>query len=139
MLIHPLDQKWAIENFKIIDEIFTRLNKSDLNLDRERKKMKVNMDTPRYRGYYQLAKNEERRKEDKAKSIADRKRHAEDQYVRSMNDEIAARATDNLERCQTLLENQLLVKDKQLEEKDKQIASLKKIMESTVFSIEAEI
>ena len=132
MLIHPLDQKWAIENFKIIDEIFTRLNKSDLNLDRERKKMKVNMDTPRYRGYYQLAKNEERRKEDKAKSIADRKRHAEDQAVRSMNDEITARALDNLERCINLLKNQLLVKDKQ-------IASLKKMMESTVFSIEAEI
>lgn len=132
MLIHPLDQKWAIENFKIIDEIFTRLNKSDLNLDRERKKMKVNMDTPRYRGYYQLAKNEERRKEDKAKSIADRKRHAEDQVVRSMNDEITARALDNLERCINLLKNQLLVKDKQ-------IASLKKIMESTVFSMEAEL
>tara|TARA_R110000824_G_scaffold382687_1_gene575923 strand:- start:9 stop:407 length:399 start_codon:yes stop_codon:yes gene_type:complete len=132
MLIHPLDQKWAIENFKIIDEIFTRLNKSDLNLDRERKKMKVNMDTPRYRGYYQLARNEERRKADKAKSIADRKRHAEDQYVRSMNDENTARATDNLERCQTLLKNQL-------EEKDKLIAFLKKMMESTVFSMEAEL
>ena len=49
-----------------------------------------------------------------------------------MNDEITARALDNLERCINLLKNQLLVKDEQ-------IASLKKIMESTVFSIEAEI
>ena len=101
--------------------------------------MEIDCDTVRYRAYYYLARDEEKRKMEKAKSIADRKRHAEDQVVRSMNDEITARALDNLERCINLLKNQLLVKDKQLEEKDKQIASLKKIMESTVFSIEAEL
>ena len=129
-----IEQEWAIENIDIIMKYFTLLNKSEnsSNRSRDKKKMEIDCDTVRYRAYYYLARDEEKRKIDKAKTIGDRKRHAEDQFVRSMNDE-------NTARCLTLLENQLLVKDKQLEEKDKQIASLKKIMESTVFSIEAEI
>ena len=122
-----IDQEWAIENIDIIMKYFTLLNKSEnsSNRSRDKKKMEIDCDTVRYRAYYYLARDEEKRKMEKAKSIADRKRHAEDQAVRSMNDEMTA-------RCIDLLKNQLLVKDKQ-------IASLKKIMESTVFSIEAEI
>tara|TARA_R110000751_G_C13520024_1_gene452641 strand:+ start:151 stop:537 length:387 start_codon:yes stop_codon:yes gene_type:complete len=126
MIIHEINQEWAKDNFDIIDGIFKRLNKSETSQNKSyhKKQMAVDMDKLSYRAYYQLAKNEEKRKADKAKSIADRKRHAEDQAVRSMNDEMTA-------RCIDLLKNQLLVKDKQ-------IAFMKKMMESTVFSIEAE-
>tara|TARA_R110000824_G_C14759607_1_gene629641 strand:+ start:153 stop:530 length:378 start_codon:yes stop_codon:yes gene_type:complete len=118
MIIHEINQEWAIENFKIIDEIFKRLNKSETSQNKSyhKKQMAVDMDKLSYRAYYQLAKNEEKRKADKAKSIADRKRHAEDQFVRSMNDE-------NTARCVTLLENQL-------EEKDKHIKQLIQLLES---------
>tara|TARA_R110000803_G_scaffold181273_2_gene243670 strand:- start:37 stop:414 length:378 start_codon:yes stop_codon:yes gene_type:complete len=121
-----IDQEWAIENIDIIMKYFTLLNKSEnsSNRSRDKKKMEIDCDTVRYRAYYYLARDEEKRKMEKAKSIADRKRHAEDQAVRSMNDEMTA-------RCLDLLKNQLLVKDKQ-------IAFMKKMMESTVFSIEAE-
>tara|TARA_R110000823_G_scaffold301607_1_gene422656 strand:+ start:216 stop:593 length:378 start_codon:yes stop_codon:yes gene_type:complete len=121
-----IDQEWAIENIDIIMKYFTLLNKSEnsSNRSRDKKKMEIDCDTVRYRAYYYLARDEEKRKMEKAKSIADRKRHAEDQAVRSMNDEMTA-------RCIDLLKNQLLVKDKQ-------IAFMKKMMESTVFSIEAE-
>ncbi len=111
-----VDQEWVIENFNIIDEIFTRLNKSDKNLDRERKNMKNNMDKLKFRGYYELARKQEKDKINKAKTIGDRKRYQEDQLIRSMND-------DSMKRCIDVLENQL-------DEKDKQIESLLKTIES---------
>ena len=113
-----IDQEWAKDNFDIINEIFTRLNKSDKNLDRDRKNMKENMDTARYRGYYYIARNDEKKRLEKAKTIGDRVKYNEDQLQRTMNDE-------NMKRCINILEDQLIAKDKQ-------IAFLEKLIESGV-------
>lgn len=122
-----IDQEWAKDNFDIIMKYFTLLNTSETSQNKSyhKKQMAVNMDKPIYRAYYYLAKNDEKKKMEKSKSIADRKRYQEDQLIRSMNDE-------NMKRCIDILENQLLLKDKQ-------IVFLEKMMESRALSIEAEL
>ena len=58
-----IDQEWAIENIDIIMKYFTLLNKSEnsSNRSRDKKKMEIDCDTVRYRAYYYLARDEEKR------------------------------------------------------------------------------
>jgi len=116
-----IDQQWVIENFHIIDKIFTRLNKSDQNLGRERKNMKTNMDKLKFRGYYLLARKEEQEKVNKAKTIGDKQERLR------MNEVIDCNAS-NTKYAIDLLEEQLDEKDAQMREKDKQIESLLEII-----------
>ena len=81
--------------------------------------MKENMDTARYRGYYYIARNDEKKRLEKAKTIGDRVKYNEDKLQRTMND-------DNMQLCINILEDQLIVKDKQISKKDKLIKKLEK-------------
>ena len=121
-----VDQEWVIDNFDIINQIFTRLNKSSKNLSRDRKSMKENMDTPRYRAYYYIAMNDEKKKLEKAKTIGDRVKYNEDQLQRTMNDDNMQLNNENMKRCINILEDQVIVKDKQISKKDKLIKKLEK-------------
>lgn len=115
-----IEQEWAKDNIDLIMKWWIRLNKSQQtsNRSKDKKNMLVDMDTPRYRAYYYLAKNDEKKKLEKAKTIGDRVKYNEDQLQRTMNDE-------NMKRCINILEDQLIAKDKQ-------IAFLEKLIESGV-------
>ena len=126
-----IDQKWVIENFHIIDKIFTRLNKSEQNLDRERKNMKKNMDKLKFRGYYELARKQEKDKVNKAKTIGDKEEKLRMDQIMEVNASHTKNAISNADEAIDILDDQLKVKDKQINsltdlmsEKDKQISDL---------------
>jgi len=123
-----IDQKWVIENFHIIDKIFTRLNKSDQNLDRERKNMKTNMDKLKYRAYYELARKQEKEKVNKAKTIGDKQERLRMDEIIECNASNTKYAIDLLEEQLDEKQNELDIKNKQIEAKDKQIESLLEIL-----------
>jgi len=131
-----IDQKWVIENFHIIDKIFTRLNKSEQNLDRERKNMKKNMDKLKFRGYYELARKQEKDKVNKAKTIGDKEEKLRMDQIMEVNASHTKNAISNADEAIDILDDQLKVKDKQINsltdlmsEKDKQIAEKDKQIE----------
>lgn len=130
-----IDQKWVIENFHIIDKIFTRLNKSEQNLDRERKNMKTNMDKLKFRGYYELARKQEKEKVNKAKTIGDKQERIRMNEVIECNASNTKQAISNADEAIDILDDQLKVKDKQISDllelskaKDKQIEKLMEII-----------
>ena len=125
-----VDQEWVEDNFDIVDKIFSRLNKeeSTANKSYHRKKMKENMDRPAYRGYYELARKQEKDKVNKSKTIGDKQE-------RIRMDEIIESNASNTRNAIDVLEEQLDEKDKQISdllelstEKDKQIEKLMEII-----------
>lgn len=132
-----IDQQWVIENFHIINKIFTRLNKSEQNLDRERKNMKTNMDKLKFRGYYLLARKEEEQKVNKAKTIGDKQERLRMNQIMEANESNTKNAISNADEAIDLLDDQLRIKDKLINsltdlmsEKDKQIAEKDKQIET---------
>ena len=127
-----VDQEWAQENIDIIVKIFKRINRqeSNANISYHKKQMLKDMDKVMYRGYYDLARRQEKEKVQKAKTIGDKQE-------RRRMDEIIDCNSSNTERAIDLLEEQLDEKDNQikkltnlLNEKDRKIENLlEKIME----------
>ena len=124
-----VDQQWVMDNFETVDKIFTRLNKEETTANKSyhRKKMKGNMDRPAYRGYYELARKQEKDKVNKSKTIGD-------QVEKIRMDQVVEANASNTRNAIDLLEDQLddmkELMNKQLSEKDKQIASLLRTIES---------
>ena len=125
-----VDQEWVEDNFDIVDKIFSRLNKGEAssNLARNRKEMKENMDKLKFRGYYELARKQEKDKVNKSKTIGDKQE-------RIRMDEIVESNASNTRNAIDVLEEQLDEKDKQISdllelstEKDKQIEKLMEII-----------
>ena len=125
-----VDQEWVEDNFDIVDKIFSRLNKGEAssNLARNRKEMKENMDKLKFRGYYELARKQEKDKVNKSKTIGDKQE-------RIRMDEIIESNASNTRNAIDVLEEQLDEKDKQISdllelstEKDKQIEKLMEII-----------
>ena len=126
-----VDQQWVEDNFDIISKIYNRLNKSQASSNRsvDLQKLKINADTVRYRGYYELARKHEKEKVNKAKTIGDRQERLRLDQVIEANASSTEYATQKAEDAIDLLEDQLDVKDKQISEKDKQIETLLKTIE----------
>jgi hypothetical protein len=61
---YEVDQQWVEDNYDTIFRIYTRMNQSQASSNRsaDLKKLKENADTVRYRGYYELARQEVKRK-----------------------------------------------------------------------------
>ena len=83
--------------------------------------MKENMDKVIYRGYYELARKQEKDKVNKSKTIGDKQE-------RIRMDEIVESNASNTRNAIDVLEDQLDEKDKQITEKDKQIEKLMEII-----------
>ena len=113
-----VDQEWATENIELIMKWWKKLNKSQhtSNRSKDKKNMLVDIDTIRYRGYYYLAKEDERKRIEKTKTIGENKRIEEDIRRRTI--------------FADTLEEQLIFLREQIRAKDKQIASLEKLIES---------
>ena len=118
-----VDQQWVEDNFDIIDKIFSRLNKeeSTANKSYHRKKMKEDMDKPAYRGYYELARKQEKEKVNKAKTIGDKQERIRMDGIIECNASNTKKAISNADEAIDLLDDQLRIKDAQIAEKDKQI------------------
>jgi len=132
-----IDQKWVIKNFDIIDKIFSRLNKEETTANKSyhRTKMKENMDKPAYRGYYELARKQEKEKVNKAKTIGDKQERLRMNEVIDCNASSTKHAIDLLEeqldekdKIIKVFSNQITEKDAQMREKDKQIESLLQLL-----------
>jgi len=140
-----VDQKWVEDNIDDIAKIFNRINRTESsgNKSNHKKKMKENMDKVIYRGYYELARKQEKEKVNKAKTIGDK-----EQRIRM--DEIIECNTSNTKNAIDILEEQLDInvqiinqKEKiikvmgnQMTEQNKQIASYMKQMEEKDKQIE---
>ncbi len=61
---YEVDQQWVEDNIDIVAKIFNRLNRveSSGNKSNHKRKMKQDMDRVIYRGYYELARQELKRK-----------------------------------------------------------------------------
>ena len=134
-----VDQQWVEDNFDIIDKIFSRLNKeeSTANKSYHRKKMKEDMDKPAYRGYYELARKQEKEKVNKAKTIGDKEERIRMDQIMEVNASHTKNAISNADEAIDLLDDQLRTKDKLINsltnlmsEKDKQIAEKDKQIEN---------
>ncbi len=126
-----VDQEWVEENIDIVSKIFNRLNReeSSANKSNHKRKMKEDMDRVIYRGYYELARKQEKEKINKAKTIGDNREKLRLNQVMEANASATEHATQKAEDAIDLLEDQLDVKDKQIREKDKQIETLLKTIE----------
>ncbi len=65
---YEVDQQWVEDNFDTIFRIYTRMNHSQASSNRSRdlQSLKQNADTVRYRAYYELARQEVKRKAQEA-------------------------------------------------------------------------
>ena len=126
-----VDQEWVEENIDIIVKIFKRINRveSNANISYHKKQMLKDMDKVMYRGYYELARKQEKEKVNKAKTIGDNQERLRLNQVIEANASSTEHATQKTEDAIDLLEDQLDVKDKQISEKDKQIETLLKTIE----------
>lgn len=126
-----VDQEWVEENIDIIVKIFKRINRveSNANISYHKKQMLKDMDKVMYRGYYELARKQEKEKINKAKTIGDNQERLRLNQVIEANASSTEHATQKTEDAIDLLEDQLDVKDKQISEKDKQIETLLKTIE----------
>jgi len=120
-----VDQEWVEDNIDDIVKIFNRINRTESsgNKSNHKKKMKENMDKVIYRGYYELARKQEKDKVNKSKTIGDR-------VEKIRMDEVAEANASNTRHAIDVLEDQLDEKDKQISEKDKQIEILLKTIQS---------
>tara|TARA_R110000787_G_scaffold52808_1_gene124171 strand:+ start:317 stop:682 length:366 start_codon:yes stop_codon:yes gene_type:complete len=104
-----IDQDWVEDNIDIIMKVFNRLNKSETAPNRagHKRRMLEDMDRVIYRGYYEIARDYERKKVNKAQSIGIKR----EEERKNLCIELARDQTD---RAIKALENQLIVKDKQI-------------------------
>jgi len=118
-----IDQTWVKNNFDIVTKVYNRLNRNETTQYRynDRKKMLENMDTVRYRGYYELARKYEKEKVNKSKSIGEKAEEERLNLIMKLNTESTQSAID-------LLEEQLDEKQDIIDEKDKQINKLLEII-----------
>ncbi len=119
-----VDQDWVEDNIDSIVNIFNRINRTESsgNKSNHKRKMKENMDKVIYRGYYELARKQEKDKINKSKTIGDKQE-------RIRMDEIVESNASNTRNAIDVLEEQLDEKDKQITEKDKQITEKDKQIE----------
>ena len=119
-----VDQDWVEDNIDTIVNIFNRINRTESsgNKSNHKRKMKENMDKVIYRGYYELARKQEKDKVNKSKTIGDKQE-------RIRMDEIVESNASNTRNAIDVLEDQLDEKDKQITEKDKQITEKDKQIE----------
>ena len=134
-----VDQQWVKDNFDIVDKIFSRLNKGEAssNLARNRKEMKEDMDKLKFRGYYELARKQEKDKVNKSKTIGDKQERIRMDEITEANASNTKYAIDVLEeqadetnKIIKVMGNQLTQKDKQISEYMKQIEILLKTIQS---------
>ena len=118
-----VDQDWVEDNIDTIVNIFNRINRTESsgNKSNHKRKMRENMDKVIYRGYYELARKQEKDKVNKSKTIGDKQE-------RIRMDEIVESNASNTRNAIDVLEDQLDEKDKQITEKDKQIEKLMEII-----------
>lgn len=140
-----VDQQWVEDNFDIISKIYNRLNKSQASSNRsvDLQKLKINADTVRYRGYYELARKQEKERVNKAKTIGDKLERERLNQVVEANASNTQQAISNTDEAIDLLDDQLRIKDKQINElndfmkqKDKQIEEKDKQIETLLKTIE---
>ena len=139
-----VDKEWVENNFDIIDKIFSRLNKEETTANKSyhRKKMKEDMDKPAYRGYYELARKQEKEKVNKAKTIGDKQERTRMDEIMEANASNTQNAISNADEAIDLLDDEIREKNKlinsltnlmsekdaQMREKDKQIESLLQLL-----------
>ena len=118
-----IDQTWVKNNFDIVTKVYNRLNRNETTQYRynDRKKMLENMDTVRYRGYYELARKYEKEKVNKSKSIGEKAEEERLNLIMKLN-------TESIQSAIDLLEEQLDQKQDIIDEKDKQINKLLEII-----------
>jgi uncharacterized protein (DUF3084 family) len=133
-----VDQQWVEDNFDIISKIYNRLNKSQASSNRsvDLQKLKIDADTVRYRGYYELARKQEKERVNKAKTIGDKQERIRMNEVIECNASNTKQAISNTDEAIDLLDDQLTIKDKQITEKDKQIAEKDKQIETLLNTIQ---
>ena len=131
-----VDQQWVEDNIDIVSKIFNRLNReeSSANKSNHKRKMKEDMDRVIYRGYYELARKQEKERVNKAKTIGDKQERLRLDQVIEANASSTEYAAQKAEDAIDLLEDQLDVKDKQISEIMKQISEkdkqINKLIES---------
>ena len=132
-----VDQDWVVENIDDIAKIFNRINREESsgNKSNHKKKMKENMDKVIYRGYYELARKQEKEKVNKSKTIGDKQERLRMDQIMEVNASHTKNAISNADEAIDLLDDQLRVKDqqiasytKQIQAKDKQIENLLEIL-----------
>ena len=130
-----VDQQWVEDNFDIISKIYNRLNRDQASSNRsvDLQKLKIDADTVRYRGYYELARKQEKERVNKAKTIGDKQERIRMNEVIECNASNTKQAISNTDEAIDLLDDQLKEKDKiikvfsnQITEKDKQISEIMK-------------
>ncbi len=133
-----VDQQWVQDNFDIVVKIFKRINRveSNANISYHKKQMLKDMDKVMYRGYYELARKQEKEKINKAKTIGDNQERLRLNQVIEANASSTEHATQKTEDAIDLLEDQLDVKDNQITQKDKQISEKDKQIETLLKTIE---
>ncbi len=137
IIIMVVDQEWVKQNMKDISKIYNRLNRDQASSNRSRdlEKLKENADTIRYRGYYELARKQEKEKVNKAKTIGDNLERLRMDEIIECNASNTKQAISNTDEAIDILDDQLREKDKQISDllelskaKDKQIESLLEII-----------
>jgi len=133
-----VDQQWVEDNFDIISKIYNRLNRDQASSNRsvDLQKLKIDADTVRYRGYYELARKQEKERVNKAKTIGDKQERIRMNEVIECNASNTKQAISNTDEAIDLLDDQLTIKDKQITEKDKQIAEKDKQIETLLNTIQ---
>jgi len=133
-----VDQQWVEDNIDIVSKIFNRLNRdeSSANKSNHKRKMKEDMDRVIYRGYYELARKQEKERVNKAKTIGDKQERLRLDQVVEANASNTKQAISNTDEAIDLLDDQLTIKDKQINEKDKQINEKDKQIETLLNTIQ---
>ena len=140
-----VNQQWVEDNIDIVSKIFNRLNReeSSANKSNHKRKMKEDMDRVIYRGYYELARKQEKERVNKAKTIGDNLERIRMNEVIECNASNTKQAISNTDEAIDLLDDQLKEKDKiikvfsnQITEKDKQIAEKDKQIETLLNTIQ---
>jgi len=99
--------------------------------------MKEDMDRVIYRGYYELARKQEKEKVNKAKTIGDKLERERLNQVVEANASTTQQAISNTDEAIDLLDDQLRIKDKQIAEKDNHINDLTDLMKQKDKQIES--
>ena len=109
-----VDQQWVEDNIDIVSKIFNRLNReeSSANKSNHKRKIKEDMDRVIYRGYYELARKQEKERVNKAKTIGDNLERIRMNEVIECNASNTKQAISNTDEAIDLLDDQLKEKDK---------------------------
>ena len=134
-----VDQEWVENNIDDIVKIFNRINRTESsgNKSNHKRKMLKDMDKVIYRGYYELARKQEKDKVNKSKTIGDKQERIRMDEITEANASNTKYAIDVLEeqadetnKIIKVMGNQLTQKDKQISEYMKQIEILLKTIQS---------